>query len=191
MVRSHQEYFSNFPLHNVTGSLNLTPFMCNTIWALFPVTRFHSQFTPLSETLLNMWGSMRGFSEILNFAFTLDDIYFPITPPQICILTKPWFTIMKVDHPYTNFSTDNSFNNSLKSIRGKSIWFPLYLSNNLYCVGRMHKCPQHTPTQQGYLPVQVSEQLSESQIYPRWPQIMVPGWDDLLPDASLQGFLCL
>ena len=34
---------------------------------------------------------------------------------------------------------------------------PLYLSNDLYHVGRRHKCPQHCSTQQGYLPVQAPE----------------------------------
>ena len=48
-----------FLCNNVTGSLNLIPFTCNTIRVLLPVTRVHSQFTPLSDPLLNLWVTMR------------------------------------------------------------------------------------------------------------------------------------
>ena len=58
---------------------------------------------------------------------------------------------------YSTFATDNRLINPWQSIRGHLIWSPLYLSNNLYCVDWRHKCSQHRPTQQGYLPVQVPE----------------------------------
>ena len=103
-------------------------------------------------TSLNIQIAFWGFA--LNSYFYLNDIYFPIPPPQIRILPKPWFTIMGVDPPYSNFFTDKIFSRPLQSIRRQSIWFPLYLSNNLNRFGRRHKCPQHPPTQQGYLPVQ-------------------------------------
>ena len=57
-VHTHREYVSNFTLYNIMGSLNLTPFTWNPIRDLFPVTRIHSQFTPLSYLLLNLWGTM-------------------------------------------------------------------------------------------------------------------------------------
>ena len=68
-VRTHQEYVSNFPVHDGTGSFNLVPFTCNTIQSLFPVTRVHSQFTPISEPLINLWGTMGGFNESLKLWF--------------------------------------------------------------------------------------------------------------------------
>ena len=40
-----------------------------------------SYFTTLSETLLNMWGKIRGLSERLKLLVTLNYIYFPIPPP--------------------------------------------------------------------------------------------------------------
>ena len=46
-----------FPCNDVTGKLNLNPLTCNPVRALFPLTRVHSQFTALSEPLLNQWGT--------------------------------------------------------------------------------------------------------------------------------------
>ena len=48
-----------FPFDNVMGSLNLTPFMWNSIRFLFPVIRVCSQIAPLSDPLLNLLGTMR------------------------------------------------------------------------------------------------------------------------------------
>ena len=143
-----------FPYNDVMGSLNLTPFTCNLIRALLPVTRVHSQLTPLYDPLINLWGTMRVCSEGLLFLVTLNDICFPIPPSQIWILPKPWFPIMGVDPTYPNYATDNIFSNPLQSIRGQLIWFPFYLSNNLYRVGRRHNFSKHHLTQQGYFPVQ-------------------------------------
>ena len=41
------------------GSSNLTPLTCNPVWALFPVTRVNLRFIPLSDPLLNLWGTTR------------------------------------------------------------------------------------------------------------------------------------
>ena len=62
-----------------------------------------------------------------------------------------------MDTPYPNFATDDSFSNPLQSTGVQSIRFPLHLSNNLYRVGRKHKCPQRPQTQYRYLSVQFSE----------------------------------
>ena len=162
--------------------LNLTDFTRNPIQSLFPVTRVHSQFTPLSDTLLNMWGAMRGFSERLKLWDTLNYICFPIPPPQIFILPKPWFQSMWVAPLYPNFATYNSFSNPWQSIRVHAIRFPLYLSNYLYCSGCRHKFPQHLLTQQGYFLVQVPErQVSPESTQGGLSMCMVLGLDDLVP----------
>ena len=69
------------PCNNIKGLLNLTPFTCNTIQALLPVTKVQSQFTTLYDPLLNLWGTMRVFSESLKLWVTLNDVWFSIPPP--------------------------------------------------------------------------------------------------------------
>ena len=59
-----------FPCNNVTGSLNLNPFTCNTIQDLFSVNRFHPQFEPLPDPLLNMWGTMRSKINFIRLCLT-------------------------------------------------------------------------------------------------------------------------
>ena len=66
---TRQEHVSNVSVHNVTGSLNLTPLTRNPVQTLFSVTRVHLHFVPLSEPFLNLWGTMRGFIESLKLWF--------------------------------------------------------------------------------------------------------------------------
>ena len=172
-------------------SLKLTPFTCNPIWVLFPVTMVHSQFTTLYETLLSLWGGMTSDSERFKLLVTLNGACFPIPPPLICILHKLLFPIMGVDPPYPNFSNDNIFSNILQSTRGRSIWSPLYLSNDLYCVNYRPKCPQHDTILQGYFPVQFPERLVSPKSTHAVPILWSQVGFDFLPLSSLQGYLNL
>ena len=80
-----------------------------------------------------------------------------VPTPQIFIQTKYWFPIIRVDPPYPNSATDNSFRNPWQSIRNQSIRYPLYLSTVLYRVVCKHKRPQNCSIQQRNLPIQVPE----------------------------------
>ena len=79
IVRTHQEYVSDFLWNGVTGSSNLTNFTWNTIRLLFPVTRFHLKFTPLYDPLLNLWGTTRLL--ILTIVYLL--LTWPPGPPSV------------------------------------------------------------------------------------------------------------
>ena len=127
------------------------PFEPYSLWPGF--TRSSHLFLIPFSTYGVRWGAS---VKSLNVDFTLNDVCFPIPPPQICILPKNWFLIMGWLLP-TLIYTDKNFSNPRQSIRGQSIWPPLYLSNDLYHVGCRHKCSQHRLTQQGYLPIQVPE----------------------------------
>ena len=91
------------PCNDITGASNLTSFTWNTVWDLFPMNIFHSQFTTISNPLLNLWGSMKGFSESLKLWVTLNEVCFPITNPHIYIWPKPWYPIMGMVPPHPIF----------------------------------------------------------------------------------------
>ena len=144
-----------WPCNNVMASLNLTHFTYNTIRVLLPVTRVYSQFTPLYDPLLNLWGTIRGFSESLKPWVTVNYVWFPIPPPYFYFLPKHLLQIMGIAPPYPKFATDNSFRKNWQSIRSQSTQLIFYLPKNLYHIVWRHNCPQYRMTQQGYFPVQV------------------------------------
>ena len=88
----------NFPCNDVMGSLNLNPFTFNPIQSLLPVTGVHSQFTPLSESLINLWGTR-------NFINKERAGNFPETVYVICDTLKLiWFGINSIGRIYSLYS---------------------------------------------------------------------------------------